>query len=46
MFWIFALGIVVTAVYHEGFRKILAWTFGCSISLIAIGAIVAKLMYP
>lgn len=26
MIWLFALGIIALAVYHEGFRKVLLWT--------------------
>jgi hypothetical protein len=28
MIWIFTLGIIGLAVYHEGFRKVLLWTIG------------------
>jgi hypothetical protein len=28
MIWIFILGIIGLAVYHEGFRKVLLWTIG------------------
>jgi hypothetical protein len=28
MIWIFALGIIALSVYHEGFRKVVAWLLG------------------
>ena len=31
--WVFALGVLVLAVYHEGFRKVLFWGVGVSVAI-------------
>jgi hypothetical protein len=36
MFWLFALGIIALAVFHEGFRKVVFWTAGTATTLIAL----------
>ena len=36
MVWLFALGIIALAVYHNGFRKVLLWSSGISALLFAL----------
>ena len=36
MEWIFLLGIIVLAVYHEGFRKVLFWVLGIGAAVVAV----------
>lgn len=47
MFWIFALGLIVLAVYHRGFRKVLLWVMGSAVAAIAltIGFMASKESY-
>jgi hypothetical protein len=33
MIWIFVLGIIAIAVYHEGFRKLLLWCGGAVVAI-------------
>jgi hypothetical protein len=36
MIWLFALGIITLAVYHQGFRKVIYWILGLGAAGIAV----------